>query len=451
MRYDSLLNPVSDAEPCGPDLDEIGDDAYLNYMLGAGNRIPERYVEFKTGVGVPFDRSTIDLKTEVKTISGFLEQSRDLRLLALEARFQALAGQIDGFVECVVTMAGLVDKFWADVHPKPFDDDYTLRQNTVGTLEDRTSIIFPLEYAPLLRDQRIGTVSLRDYGIAMGTVVPRENENKLEAAMLTDVLASDAHKATLTALHGTVIACRNALTTIRTAFDEGTDYQYSPDFELLLDVLGQLQKFAETARPELVAVPDADPAGAESPADEEQDAGTGDGSAQQRAAPRAARAEIAGTVIDSQKSAAAALLAAEHYFGREEPSSPALILVHQARSLVGKSLVEALESLMPLQAEQASIIVDANFGFEFSMAKMKAITEDYSASIADLNDTAKEAQVFTISTREDAIAAIYGVSAFFRANEPSSPIPMLLGKADKFLNQNFLTIVADLLTKKTSV
>jgi type VI secretion system protein ImpA len=246
-----------------------------------------------------------------------------------------------------------------------------------------------------------------------------------------------------------ILSCRDSLSTIRRAFDEGTDYQYSPDFELLQSMLGQLQKFAEVARPELAATTGDAADGAEGAAEGDGSEDAGDGSAQ-RAAPRVARADIVATEIVSQKAAAAALLAAEQYFGREEPSSPALILVHQARTLVGRSLVEAIEALMPTQAEMASIVVDANFGFEFTMAAMKTITEDYSANAVASDDSEAETPVFTIRTREEAIAAIYGVSAFFRASEPSSPIPMLLGKADKFLNQSFLAIVADLMPKKTS-
>ena len=66
-------NPVSESEPCGPDLDEFGDNKYLNYMLGADNRMPSRYLDSETGA--PVDRSKIDLKSDTKAIAGFLEQS----------------------------------------------------------------------------------------------------------------------------------------------------------------------------------------------------------------------------------------------------------------------------------------------------------------------------------------------------------------------------------------
>ena len=53
--------------------------------------------------------------------------------------------------------------------------------------------------------------------------------------------------------------------------------------------------------------------------------------------------------------AAAALAAAAAYFSRNEPSSPALLLVRQAEQLVGKSFLELIRILVPAHAEQAKV------------------------------------------------------------------------------------------------
>ncbi len=103
MRYDSLHAPVSESEPCGPDLDETGDDAYANYMLLASGRLPSKFFDInrETGEEAPFDKASIDLDDELEAIDGFLKRSRDIRLLTLEARFQILTGSIIGFSEAV--------------------------------------------------------------------------------------------------------------------------------------------------------------------------------------------------------------------------------------------------------------------------------------------------------------------------------------------------------------
>lgn len=441
MRFDSLLSPVSESEPCGPDLDELGDNQYLNYMLGTDNRMPSRYLDSETGS--PFDRANIDLKTETKAIGGFLEQSRDLRLLTLEARLQALSGHLTGFSECIQAMAALLGTYWNDVHPRGLEGDFTLRQNTIGVLEDRTTIILPLQYAPLVRDQRAGAISLRDHAIATGSATAREGERSIDLNQIIETLRSEAHRGEIDALHASLSAARQSLGAIQTAFDEGTNYQFSPNFELLNDTLRQLLKLIEGARPDL--------GGNAETAQSTEPAATGEaavnGSAVLAAVP-GQRQPAEAVAIKSHAAAASALLAAEQYFGRAEPSSPALILVHQARLLVGKPLVAALEALMPDTAEQASIVVDTAAGFELNMTKMRAITEDYMAMADDVSGDADEP--FTAETRASATALMAGVSVFFRAVEPSSPIPMVLARAERFMNQNFQAIIADLIPKKSS-
>ena len=61
MRYDSLHAPVSEAEPCGPDLDETGDDGYANYMLLASGRLPSKFFDINrdTGEEAPFDKARL--------------------------------------------------------------------------------------------------------------------------------------------------------------------------------------------------------------------------------------------------------------------------------------------------------------------------------------------------------------------------------------------------------
>lgn len=444
MQFDSLLNPVSETEPCGPDLDEVGDDKYLNYMLGADNRMPTRYLDAETGA--PFDRATIDLKAETKSIGEFLEQSRDLRLLTLEARFQALAGQLTGFSECLQAIAALLEKHWEDVHPRGYEGDFTLRQNTIGVLEDRTTVVLPLQYAPIVRDQRAGPISLRNHAVAMGTAAAREEERSLDINQIIETLRSEGHRAAIDAAHASISAARSAIASIQSSFDQATNYEYSPNFELLSGVLDQLLKFIESARPDLggaIAEAEEPPA-----AGAEGETGAQDGSAPATTGKAPARADA--ITITDHAAAAAALLAAEQYFGRSEPSSPALILVHQARLLVGKPLVAALEALLPDHAEYASIVVDSSVGFEFNMTKMRAITEDYAATAEEAVQDTDTLPEFKAESRAQAVALMTGVAAFFRSVEPSSPIPMVLGRAERFTSQNFQSIIADLMPKKAS-
>lgn len=51
--------------------------------------------------------------------------------------------------------------------------------------------------------------------------------------------------------------------------------------------------------------------------------------------------------------------------------------------------------------------------------------------------------VGTIRSRQDAIRALEAVAEFFRQNEPSSPIPLLVERAKRLVSKNFLEVLAD--------
>jgi len=190
MRHEKLFEPVDTAEPCGPDLDELGDDDYLNYVLPAEDRLPARFTEgqfFGSSSMEPFDRTSIDLKSEIGNIAALLARSRDLRLLALEARFQAVAGQLAGFAESIQAMAGLVAQYWSTVHPAGQDGDFTLRQNTCFPRRPGEGIL-PLHFAPIVRDKKLGPISYRHHAWRAARL-PRADETPLRRDAILGRLA----------------------------------------------------------------------------------------------------------------------------------------------------------------------------------------------------------------------------------------------------------------------
>jgi type VI secretion system protein ImpA len=52
--------------------------------------------------------------------------------------------------------------------------------------------------------------------------------------------------------------------------------------------------------------------------------------------------------------------------------------------------------------------------------------------------------VGTVQSRQDATRALDAVAAFFRTNEPSSPIPLLLERAKRLVAKDFLEVLAEL-------
>ncbi len=451
MRYDKLFEPVSEDEPCGPDLDESEDDDYLNYTLTAEERIPGRF--FDPDTGAPFDKSSIDLKSEVKQISKLLEGSRDIRLLCLEARFQCLAGQITGFCECIVTIAGLIERFWDHVHPIGTDDDFTMRQNTLEVLASRVTVLLPLQFAALIRDKRLGTISYRQHIVASGDVEAREGETSLDASTIVTALSDSANEPDVVALHALLLETLEALESIRGVFVEQSGFDYTPDFSDLVEALNDTRKLLERGQPSLAG---------DAPDQETGDIPEqGDGENQSTAAGENSSAPTSlsdGTdiSISDQAKAIEALAAAESYFSANEPSSPALILVHQARQLVGKPLVDALQALLPDMAEKAVIKVNPATRFEIGIETMRTLSQSASSGISTSSGSDEFVgpqpanKNLTARTRHDATALIIAVEGYFKISEPSSPVPLLLSKARGYLSKDFNAIINDIIQIETT-
>jgi type VI secretion system protein ImpA len=433
MRYDWLFEPISEAEPCGPDLDETGDDGYLNYVLAVSGRIPERFYRHD---GKPIDRNEIKLKDEVEAIGGLLKQTRDLRLLSIEARFQSFAGEFAGFADCIEGCAGLVERFWPDVHPKAMDGDFTLRQNGLGGLDDFGQVIQPLQNAPLVRDRKHGAITFRQYMAATGKAEKRADETIPDVGDIERAIGAEENRALSDVNYNAATRAAKALTRLREAFIENSGYDYVPSFDRLVALLAEIVALFNAARPELAVV-----APAEGEDAGEQPAAAGEGEA---AIPQARAAAVTG-LITNHADAGAALLAVEEYFATQEPSTPALILIHQARTLVGKPLIQALEILLPEAAPRAMIRIQGEINVQLSMAQLKQLTAGVPKLANGANGGAAPASTFAAATRSEAMTLMSEVEHFYKWAEPSSPVPMLLVKASGYLNRDFTAILRDLI------
>ena len=457
MRFDFLREPISEAEPCGPDLEEAGDSGYATYLLLATSRLPQRFFQGAEGggdkAGLPFDKSSVDLAAEVAAITGFLARTRDIRLLTLEARFQILAGSIGGFSEALQGLALLVTGFWDHFHPLPFDgEDHIMRMNSIEGLVDYAQIILPLQHAPLVSGDRVLPVTYRNFLVASGAAELRERESAIALDLINDALSAqraldagrteeaEKRREQVALTYEAVQAAQSALGDIRQAFVTHIGEAQSPRFDDLLAVMRGIASLIARNRSGLAS----GAVEADQPGD---DGAEGEAQAGLAHMPRAAQ-------IPDQASALRALRAAEAYFLRREASSPALILVHQARMLIGRPLVEALEALMPDNSGRARLKFDAGFPFEIDLSRMKLVTEDALAMPAAEDEPAAEAGEagpepvpFRAATRLEAADLLLGIEAFYRAAEPSSPIPVLLVRARSYLNKDFSTILGELLPK----
>src|SRR5690349_2241259 len=109
INFGALKAPVSEGEPCGPDLDLEGDPEYMNYVARAEGLLPATFFSRDVeGRQIPFDRTGIDFNAEFQALEKLLDSTRDLRLLTLVAKFSILNRDLESFSFAVETITGLL-------------------------------------------------------------------------------------------------------------------------------------------------------------------------------------------------------------------------------------------------------------------------------------------------------------------------------------------------------
>jgi type VI secretion system protein ImpA len=405
--------PLSEADPCGPDLDLAGDAEYLNFFAQTEGMLPSSF--FSADDGKPFDRASVDLPRQIEAIVPLWERSRDLRLLAIRARLAIMNRDLAGFSTSIAAIADWLDKFPDHVHPRADGGDLGARVAALGSL-DLPTVVFPLQYAPLCEGRRIGVVTYRAWMIASGEVKPRVGEQKHPSAALTEALA-DAPPDVMAATRQHVAMLKTALGRIRNIFMmQGA----SPGLENLPALVDKIQLLVDpqaATREETVAVT------------EDDVAPVGDAPA---------------SLADAQQ----ALAAIAEYYSRLEPSSPTLPLVRQAHQLIGKSFFEVMSILVPTQMDKAAFQIGADQFFELPVNKLSKLPEGTSAPEDSTSSSGSAGSPqYRVDSRAQAIALLEQVQRFFRHSEPSSPVPMLCDRARALAERDFMGVLREVLPK----
>ncbi|TNE68632.1 MAG: hypothetical protein EP336_04010 [Rhodobacteraceae bacterium] len=357
MSLDWVSKALAGDSPAGPDLWEADDAEYGDYYFSALDRIDITYVKPGMDSATVFDPADVDLKSELSSIDALLKRSRDLRLLSLRARWAILAGKLEACVESVEAIAGLMTEMPADVLPT-LEHGPADRLDALNDLGHQETMLQPLRHLNLA-----GTpTTYRLVTVARGEMTAREDEQDVDLGALMRELsfAKDETEEERLVLK----RFRNALHRISDTVTSGPKPQFGPLDSLLSDILALLD----------AAVPDQAPVAAP-PASEAPATSAAASLAGATAAAPAIVPAPPQTEIKSQQEAAARLRAVEQYFRHFEPSSAALLLVTQSRMLLGKSLIEAFEVLMPDTAARAAINFAEDSGFRLSHGHLRALSD----------------------------------------------------------------------------
>lgn len=444
IEFEQLTRPISESQPCGPDLDRAGDAEYMNFVARAEGLLP---TSFFGSDGRAFDRSTIDSAAELTAIKPLLERTRDIRLLVILAKFLALTQNLPHFATCLAALEKLLADNWDEVHPGGEEDDIAIRLAVLETLDDLPTVVLPLQYTPLIHSRRLGALSYRNYLVAAGEIQAREGEDTHDLSAIESALAETSLE-TLVDTRGPFETLRSAATGIRKACLARADAEQVPRFERLLQNSGRIVAVLDGAIAKL------DPTAAST-------VSTPDAASGPHPPPAHGQTAVTSTIplgrIKSSQDAAAALSAVSDYFSRFEPSNPALLLVRQAEQLMGKSFLEIMRVLLPAHVEQATIVCGKEQGFELPIERLSAF-----ASVAPANGSPEGAAAAPATpdslaasppvppplearTRQDAIALLEQTGTYYRAVEPSSPVPFITDRARELAQRDFLSALKELL------
>ncbi len=420
------IAPVSPEEPCGPDLDLEGDAEFMNFIAATEGLLPTNYYAFQ--------RETIDFPAAFQATDKLLKRTLDVRLLTLGAKLSALDRDVAGFARFIGNLAWLFAEHWEGAHPRAEGGDYSIRLAQLMALEDNALVLLPLQYARLLELPREGSFSYRDQLAASGAVQPRtvtrynakgekeiSADEKFVAQKTIDKILRDVELEKLAALVETLRGLSGAIQSIKATTIEHVGYENAVELPKLDKLVRDMMEFARAA---LVA---RDPSLA--PA--------------QEAAPDAAAEEGAASVaapsgFASRPEVDAALAAAFGYFAASEPTSPSLLLIRQAREMLGKNLYEVMQLLAAQHADNARVSVGPDGAFT---VPVKILAGAPSSAF-------ERAQPEPAASRAAALALIDAVAQHMQRAEPSSPVPYLLERAKNLATRDFVSLLHDVLSEE---
>ena len=409
---DYALPALSDDEPCGPDLDFAGDGEFLNYLSAVEGQLPTAFFSF--------DRKTLDFPPLMEGGDKLLHRSQDLRVLLALAKLAILTRDFAAFSTRVCQIGWLLENRWDAVHPRAEDGDYASRIAQLSTLDDNPVVILPLQYATLLETRRDGPLMYRAQMIALGDAKLRDGE-QLPSAGTIDRMLSTIDMGELSAAIERVEDVKRALEAIYRVTIEHVGFEQAVSSKALRPLVDKIVEFLKAAQAKR------DPSLSEADSNPQPNAGSAAADADRPAAPPAALSSLAD--IDQ------ALGAALGYFQRNEPSSPALLLIGQARETLGKDLYAVMRLLAPNHADAARLFVGPEGAFSVQVSALA------NASLPDMDRGEPE----PADSRAAALALIDAVAAHMRKAEPSSPAPFLLERARSLASRDFLSLLHELM------
>jgi len=344
----TITEPISEEQPCGPDLDMEFDMDFMNLMAELEGALPTSYFRFEA--------PSFDFDGFYRRIAEQLEKSHDIRLLVPLVKLHILQGDLAGSAESMDAIRKLLKTFWSDAHPQAMDGDFGLRTGQLFTLDDNPNMVLPLQHAAIIRSRRHGAITLRKWQVAQGDVNPREGEDTLDSNAIMTAL-SEAEAADIEKVVASLELMKDALAEIQktmiaeAGYDNAVTLERLPQsIDAMLELIGNATGVGEAA---------------------EAGEGTEEGA-------EGGQGAVLGTIVlppgavGTRAEVKEVLEIAHRYFLRKEPSSPAQILLREAIGAVEKGFYSLVYDLVPSQASYSMFRLGRDPFFELSVNDMNS-------------------------------------------------------------------------------
>lgn len=324
MDLEELLAPVSDEAPAGPDL------AY-DAERGTIEQAFESSVSIDTS-GEATAAAEVDWRPIISLIEQQSARTKDVWLAVYLCRAGARSGQLDLIETGALYLAGLLERYWENVHPQLEEYGFQGRKGPCESLARRSEFLAPLERTPLLAHPRFGHFSGGDFERFRAGAEAAEGYGMFRSAL------ADTPEETLMGIVASLDAVTAAIRradAVLTANAEGdTGANFQPTYDLLGQMKRAVQSFTSTPAP----------AQAESDVAAEPGAASSPG-------PR-----IAGRV-ESREDVIKALDAIADYYRRREPTSPVPVALQRAREWVNLDFLALIEDIAPTALDEAKRVL----------------------------------------------------------------------------------------------
>lgn len=322
---DALQAPVSEASPCGDDLEY--DPAFTALEAAAQGKPEQQFGDTVIPAVEP------EWRTVAQEAQALLGRTKDARAAVLLLRASTRTQGVAGFAMGLRVLTGLLDRYWEGIHPKldaDDDNDPTMRLNALAPLTDEGMVLRDLYDANIGTARGIGPIRVRDIAIAHNVLAPAGAEAGLSAAQVQGGLES-IHAETPELLH-TLTEAPALVAKLQSLIVQRTGRADSIDLAPLRTIANVLGKAAAA-----VAPPPASDEAAVAAADVAEPGATGTGPA---------RAAAPGE-IRTRQDALQTLDRVIHYLEQAEPGNPAPLLIARAKKLIGVSFFEIMADLAP--------------------------------------------------------------------------------------------------------